>query len=244
MMTNIPRMNLTRATSTLTDAIVGGQSMVRARSMAINLRVPQQPRAPLPTPGDRQHRVHAARWAADLLALPDLVFLDTETTGLDGRAEVVEVAILDAQGAPLIDTLVRPTGRIPADVTAIHGIDDRMVAGAPRWPEVYPLLTEALSGRTVVVYNADFDLRIIRQVNARHGFPPVAGGWHCAMQGYAAFAGERHARYGGFRWHKLDVAMATFGHRPAPDAHRARSDAAACRLVVHGMAAAAKHASL
>jgi len=206
------------------------------RSMATSRAISLQTVPPLPAASTAQPRPAVALWAAGLLSLPDVVFLDTETTGLDGRAEIVEIAVLDVSGAVLLETLVRPSGQIPREVIAIHGITDDLVAGAPRWPEVYPLLTQVLAERTIVVYNAAFDERILAQTNARHGLPPAASGWHCAMQGYAAWAGQRHARYGGFRWHKLDVALAAFGHTPAPDAHRARADADACRLVMHGMA--------
>jgi len=193
--------------------------------------------SPLPATDAAMPRPAAVRWAADLLALSSVVFLDTETTGLGERAEIVEIAVLDASGKVLLDTLVRPEGRIPAEVIAIHGIDNRMVADAPRWPEVYPLVVQALAKRTVVVYNAAFDARMLAQMNARHGLPQVAEEWHCAMQGYGAWVGRRHPRYGNFRWHKLDAALSAFGHACGPDAHRARSDANACRLVMHGIAA-------
>ena len=55
--------------------------------------------SPLPSPGSRAPRRAAERWATDLLACPDLIFLDTETTGLDGGAEIIEIAVLDASGA-------------------------------------------------------------------------------------------------------------------------------------------------
>lgn len=187
-----------------------------------------------PTTGDRrQSRAAAIAWASAVVARPDVVYLDTETTGLDGRAEIVEIAVIDNAGKTLLDTLVRPDGIIPYEVVRIHGIDDEMVAGAPRWTEVYPALLELLRDRTVIVYNAEFDFRLVNQMNRRCGYPTYASQWHCAMKQYAAFATDWHARYGNYRWHKLDVALARFGH--ATDGHRARPDADACRLVVEGM---------
>ncbi|MFB6287159.1 MAG: 3'-5' exonuclease, partial [Candidatus Bipolaricaulia bacterium] len=41
------------------------------------------------------------------------LFLDTETTGIDERAEICEIAVVAADGTSLVDTLVRPTGPIP-----------------------------------------------------------------------------------------------------------------------------------
>jgi DNA polymerase-3 subunit epsilon len=188
-----------------------------------------------PTPDQQQHaRAKAVAWAAAMISNPNVVFLDTETTGLDGGAEIVEIAVVDGQGRPLLDTLVRPDGHIPQEVVRIHGIDDRMVRAAPHWAEVYRLVLPLLVGREVVVYNAAFDFRLVNQMNQRSGFPPLQGVWQCAMLQYAGFAAEPHVRYGGFRWHKLDVAVARFGQPPS--GHRACADARACRSVVYGMA--------
>lgn len=182
----------------------------------------------------RQSRAAAIAWAAGVVARPDVVYLDTETTGIDGRAEIVEIAVVDGAGNTLLDTLVRPDGIIPYEVIRIHGIDDGMVADAPRWLEVYPALLDLLRERTVIVYNAEFDFRLVNQMNRRSGFPRRADQWHCAMRQYAGFATDWHTRYGNYRWHKLGVALSRFGH--PENGHRARADALACRLVVFGMA--------
>ena len=182
----------------------------------------------------RQARAEAVRWAAGIVARSDVVFLDTETTGIDGNAEIVEIAIVDAGGATLLDTLVRPDGYIPLEVIRIHGIDDAMVADAPRWTEVYPEALRLIDGRPTVVYNAEFDLRLVNQMNRRAGFLALSPTWQCAMKRYAAFSTVWNEKYGNYRFHKLDVALAAFGHRPAD--HRAHADALSCRLVVHGMA--------
>ena len=64
-----------------------------------------------------------------------LVVFDLETTGLDPQADrVVEIALLRASPAarPLRDCLVLHPGRpIPAAATAVHGLTDAHVAGAP-----------------------------------------------------------------------------------------------------------------
>lgn len=38
------------------------------------------------------------------------LILDTETTGLEEHAEIVEIAVIDYTGAVLLETLVRPDG--------------------------------------------------------------------------------------------------------------------------------------
>ena len=62
----------------------------------------------------------------------DPIFLDTETTGLDKYAELCEIAILDAAGHILMDTLVRPLTLISPEASAVHGIIDRMVVNPLR----------------------------------------------------------------------------------------------------------------
>jgi len=181
-------------------------------------------------------RGDAVAWAHRLATNSDALYLDTETTGLGGTAEVVDLAVVGADGRVLLDTLVRPSGAIPADASAVHGIRDHHVVGAPTWPVVHERLRVLLRGRPVVVYNAAFDRRIVEQCCRRHGVEPPAARWECAMRGYAAFFGQPGAR-GGIRNHKLEHAVARFG--AAPGGHRAAADALACRAVVLGMAALA-----
>ena len=178
----------------------------------------------------------AIDWARHIAADPRSLYLDTETTGLGSDAEIVDIAVVDSSGRVLLDALVRPAHPIPAESTRIHGITDAMVATAPRWDQIAPRLRSTFSeASSVVIYNADFDIRIMEQCNARFQFFPYRANWQCAMKQYAAFAGEPHQRYGGYRWHKLSDAAARFGfHEPVE--HRALADARLCRAVVTGMA--------
>jgi DNA polymerase III subunit epsilon len=182
----------------------------------------------------------AVAWAAGIVADERVVYLDTETTGLGPDDEIVDLAIVGAGGEVLLDSLVRPSRPIPPGASAVHGLTDADVAFAPPWELVYPHLLEALSGRIVVVYNADFDRRLVGQCCGRSRLPEPSAEWNCAMRVYADFHGEP-GRGGGFRWHRLEHAAATFGLPPG--GHRALGDARTCRMVVHGMAAFAGEAS-
>ena len=179
-------------------------------------------------------REAAICWAREVMVDQESVFLDTETTGLDGAAEVVDIAVVASDGRVLLDTLVRPRCEIPAMASRIHGIRDEHVAQAPTWPEVAADLDVILSGRRVVVYNAPFDRRMISQCCMLHGVPIARSDWSCAMRAFAAFHGEANTQRSGYRWHKLELAVAQFGAQPG--GHRALGDALACRAVVVGMA--------
>ena len=70
------------------------------------------------------------RWARDLLNRSDVLILDSETTGLGGTAELVELAIIDTTGKVLFDELIKPTVSVPLDASRIHGITDSVLRKA------------------------------------------------------------------------------------------------------------------
>lgn len=177
--------------------------------------------------------VHAAATARGWLKSDPLV-LDTETTGLGDDAEVVEISVIDAGGQVLLDTLVRPTGPIPAEASAIHGITDAEVAIAPTWAEIHEQLSELVAGRLVIAYGADFDMRLIEQTAARHGLEWQRPSTGCAMQLYAQYNGEWSDRRSTWRWLKLGVAAEACGIDPA-GAHRALADCRMALCVIQAM---------
>jgi DNA polymerase III epsilon subunit-like protein len=180
-------------------------------------------------------RWSAIRWSRSLLAQERTIFLDTETTGLGRDSEIVEIAIVAVDGTVILDTLVKPHRPIPADATRIHGITDLMVARAPDWCDLLGVLRGLIATRPVVVYNAEFDRRMVRQCCERLGESLPLGDWHCAMRAYAAFREERTTGSRDYRWHKLSEATASLG--VSVGGHRALGDAAACRQVVAAIAA-------
>jgi ankyrin repeat protein/DNA polymerase III epsilon subunit-like protein len=122
--------------------------------------------------------------------LNNCVILDTETTGLDIDDEIVEIAIIDHQGNVLLDTRVRPLKSITSVATDIHGIKNDMVATAPRWNEIHEAVFAALANRHVVIFNAEFDVRMLQQSAYKYGLasPPINAS--CAMTAYAEYYGE------------------------------------------------------
>ena len=165
------------------------------------------------------------------------VYLDTETTGLEAADQIVEICILDHDGKMLINSLVKPKGKIPILASRIHGITDEMVTDAPTWPELWPQVEAALAGRHVAIYNVDFDLNMMknshRKYHLRWAFPSEAP--FCVMKLYAQFYGEWNYQYGSYRWQKLEEA-ARQCKIAVKGAHRARADALMARGVLQYMA--------
>src|SRR5215207_9601547 len=180
-------------------------------------------------------RAKAIAWAAGVMNDPRVIYLDTETTGFGPRAEIVDIAAVSAAGEVLLESLVQPTRRIPADAIAVHGITNADVKDAPAWCDLYDDLLRVLAGRRIIVYNVIFDRQMVNQACERYDLAAPAADWECAMRKYAGFYGNWDSGKRWYRFQKLEHAVLTFGAKPG--GHRAAADAFACRAVVQGMAA-------
>lgn len=180
-------------------------------------------------------RASAIAWARAVTSFADVLFLDTETTGLGKQAEIVDLSIIGLDGEVVFDQLVKPARPIPTDAYLIHGISNDHVADAPGWCDVIEMVRPILHGRLVIAYNSSFDRSMIEQccVAAQLASPPID--WHCAMRAYAAYRKDPRLPSQGYRWRPLHEAAEACGLR-APS-HRAKADAVACRGVVLRMAA-------
>ncbi|MBD1910897.1 3'-5' exonuclease [Leptolyngbya sp. FACHB-16] len=182
----------------------------------------------------------AAMWAHELLKNSNFCILDTETTGLGSTDEIVQIAILSNLGYPLFNSLVKPTCPIGARATDIHGIDDEDVENAPTFSQLLVPILQAVGNKDLVIYNAEYDLKLIRQSLRPYGihlaFPTSdrrqcrvflnGGSIHCAMLQYSAWCGEWNDYHGNYRWQKL----------PGGD-HSALGDCKATLSVMRRMAA-------
>ena len=163
----------------------------------------------------------------------DPVFIDTETTGFSPKDVVIEIGVVSLDGETLFESFFKPVIPIPEDSIAIHHITEAMVADAPSWKDTWNDLHSVLKGRFVGMYNADFDLRMIKQTHGRYwlDWPMDDRNFFCVMKLYAAFYGEIVEKFnkgGGkaksYRFHKLEAAGAACDI-PLPNSHRAVDDA-------------------
>ena len=168
-----------------------------------------------------------------LLDRDDVLVLDTETTGLTENSEVLDIGILNTKGETLLDAVVKPAGRIPKGASDVHGLTRSKLKAmdAQPWAAIHDKVMDLLvSAKLIVVYNADFDYRMLEQTCRKAGLKmqPARSKWICAMLDYAEFRGERTG-YGSFRWHKLGVAFKEETKRRPVGAHRALGD---CKLTL------------
>lgn len=149
--------------------------------------------------------------------------VDVETTGLDPvKDEIIELAMVPfaysragrllASGEPF-QAFRQPSIPIPAEVTALTGIDDAMVAGASISPETVSAFAAPVS--LVVAHNAAFDRRFLERFS--EVFATKA--WACSMS-QVDWAGE------GYEGVKLAYLAGGAGffyerHRAVHDCHAA-----------------------
>jgi DNA polymerase-3 subunit epsilon len=165
------------------------------------------------------------------------VYLDTETTGVSPMDIVIEVAVLDSDGSVLLESLVKSPKPIPPDATRVHGINDIHLISAPEWTTVWPQLMEVLNGRVLAIYNAEFDIRMLRQTCGLNGVrwePPYAQQF-CIMKLFAQYYGDWNASRRSYSWKSLDFAGKHF-NLPEPNSHRARQDTLLSKLVLEAIA--------
>ena len=163
---------------------------------------------------------------------------------LGDDAEICEIAVVTATGRSRFQSLVRPVRPIPDDAIAIHGITNEMVATAPTFDKILPNLMAVLRRRIVVIYNMEYDVRLIAQ-SAGAVDQILAEEWQalevhnvCAMKLFARFYGEWNDQHGDYKWQSLSLAANYCGLELPEDLHRARADA---RLTLGVMESMARH---
>ncbi|MDA5536451.1 3'-5' exonuclease [Yersinia mollaretii] len=168
------------------------------------------------------------------------LILDTETTGLGDDAEIIEISIIDCTGKILLDTLVKPLKAIPAAATAIHGITNEMVADAPTWRDIHYQFMVLTNGRTLLIYNAIFDARLIFQTvaasNLQFSGKKYIFDAECVMDSYAEYYGQWDQKRNKFKWQRLSNAAEQQSVVIDGVAHRALADCKTTLGIIRAMA--------
>jgi DNA polymerase-3 subunit epsilon len=173
-------------------------------------------------------------WAQSILADPDWIIVDTETTGFSRDDVVIELAMLDGSGRTLLNTLVASPIPVPPAVQRLTGITPASLSGAPTLAQLLPALTPLLA-RGMVAYNAPFDARLLTSSLQRVGVAWTPSRLACALQaftGYRASVGVPRPGSGA----TLRDACAQMGIGRT-GGHRALDDARATLALLRAMAA-------
>jgi DNA polymerase III epsilon subunit family exonuclease len=133
------------------------------------------------------------RWTVrdhELLARPladtEFVVVDLETTGgAPGSSGIIEIGAVRVRGGRLHDTfttLVNPGVPIPPFIVGLTGINDDMVADAPRLPDALRRFLEFAGDAVLVAHNAPFDVGHLTAARRAHEGRPVDAAAVCTLR--------------------------------------------------------------
>lgn len=151
-------------------------------------------------------RMLSIEWANSVLGnLDGYYILDTETTGLGQNDVVIQIAIIDMNGRIIVDSLISlPQGvDISPEAETIHGISKFDLTSAPTFPDLYENLCDILKSRTILIYNADFDVRLIKQTCIANSLAMPNFKTHCVMFENSRYHGKWSEKYGDYSYIKL-----------------------------------------
>jgi DNA polymerase III epsilon subunit family exonuclease len=99
------------------------------------------------------------------------VVFDLETTGLDAtKEEIIEIGackVVDGRIDETFSTFVKPSKRIPKEITDLTTITDEMVKDAPTINYVMPDFYKFCDGATLVCQNTAFDTSFIYNISKK-----------------------------------------------------------------------------
>lgn len=139
------------------------------------------------------------------------IVIDTETTGLNAAEdELLQVSIIDNEGAVLFDSYIRPTQHTEwAEAERVNHITPEMVANSPTIEEVMPEINDILKRYDKIVgYNVRFDADFLKHNGAKFLNAEYAD----AMKMFAPIYGEWNDQRGSYKWQKLTIAADYYGY--------------------------------
>lgn len=133
------------------------------------------------------------------------VILDTETTGLGNRDVIIQIGLIDLNGNTVFESLIRPSKRktMSTEASNIHDYKMSDLQDAPILKEVWPKISKAIGNKRLLIYNSNFDIRLIEQTAKQDGFDLRHIDTRCIMLMYAEYLGDWNDYYGNYRWPKL-----------------------------------------
>ena len=148
---------------------------------------------------------------SSLIMEENYIVIDTETTGLNAAEdELLQVSIIDNEGAVLFDSYIRPTQHTEwAEAERVNHITPEMVADAPTIAEVMPEINDILKRYDKIVgYNVRFDADFLKHNGAKFLNAEYAD----AMKMFAPIYGEWNDQRGSYKWQKLTIAADYYGY--------------------------------
>ncbi len=108
------------------------------------------------------------------------IVLDTETTGIDPHEghRLVEIGCIELENhmptGRTYHQYINPERDVPAEVVAVHGLDNERLKNEPTFGEVVGDFVDFIGNDAkLIAHNAEFDMRFINAELKMFGFPSI-----------------------------------------------------------------------
>ena len=107
------------------------------------------------------------------------IVLDTETTGIDPADghRIIEIGCIELfNHLPTGRTYhqyINPEREVDAGAIAVHGIKNEFLADKPVFAEIVGEFLDFIKDATLVIHNAEFDIKFLNSEIKPFGFPPL-----------------------------------------------------------------------
>jgi DNA polymerase III epsilon subunit family exonuclease len=108
--------------------------------------------------------------------IPEIVALDTETTGLDPEIDrIIEIALLKFRNFEIGEKFVKLINPEIENFYSISGIKSQDVKNAPKFKEVVEEIYNFMEGKIILCHNAKFDISFLKKEFERsnYHFPQI-----------------------------------------------------------------------
>lgn len=160
------------------------------------------------------------QWAQTVGAMPNLAFLEIDTTGLHADDEITRFTLLDKDGKIISDVFISPHSHpLSAEASAASGIQPAQLEHAISIESAWEQIQNALAGRYIISFGLEWDLQQLQKASERHHLEPVLVIGDCL---------QRHATryYHGEYYLKLEDLCARMGSPLPPKPHQTSLDRA------------------
>lgn len=107
------------------------------------------------------------------------IVLDTETTGFNPAEghRIVEIGCLELENflptGKSFHVYLNPEREVPAEATAVHGITNDFLKDKPLFSEVADAFLDFIQDSTLIIHNANFDMRFLNAELAKLSYPKL-----------------------------------------------------------------------
>lgn len=146
-----------------------------------------------PSPVDRNRSILWARYRLDSDDWLLMSVRITHEADPDNKEPdlLATVAIVDAAGKVLLESMVKENYIIDGDSITRHGVSQSVVFGARNYESVKADMLRLTEGRDLLVWNADEMTAMLKELDAAHGTSETTWSLHDVGSKYSRYVGEK-----------------------------------------------------